>query len=55
MTPTECAKLAEEAGADVLLLSHLYPEAEDSNLIQPAEKVFKGEIEVADDLMTLEI
>jgi ribonuclease BN (tRNA processing enzyme) len=55
MTPTECAKLAEEAGADVLLLSHLYPEAEDSNLIQAAEKVFKGEIEVADDLMTLEI
>lgn len=55
MTPTECAQVAETAGAEKLVLSHLYPEAEKSNIAQAAEKVFNGDIVVAEDLMELEI
>lgn len=55
MTPTESAKVAQEAEAETLVLSHLYPEAEESDIKEKASEVFTGEIVVAEDLMTLEI
>ncbi len=55
MTPTECAQVAEAAGVNMLVLSHLYPEVENSNLTQSVEQVFSGEVVVAQDLMELEI
>lgn len=55
MTPTECAQVAEAAGVETLVLSHLYPEAEESDIVESAEKAFDGNIVVAEDLMELEI
>lgn len=55
MTPTECARVARDAGAQTLVLSHLYPEAENSDIKHVASSVFNGEIVVAEDLMTLSL
>lgn len=55
MTPTECAKLAEKAGVETLVLSHLYPEAESSDVKETAGNSFDGEIIVAEDLMEISI
>jgi len=55
MTPSECAKVAQKADVETLVLSHLYPEAEESDIAEKASEIFKGEIIVAEDLMTLEV
>lgn len=54
MTPTECAEIAEGAGVEKLVLSHLYPEAEKSDLKETASRTFSGDIVVAEDLMQLD-
>lgn len=55
MTPTECARVARDSGAEILVLSHLYPEAEETRIKETASKTFGGKIIVAEDLMTLEL
>lgn len=55
MNVGECATLAEKAGVDRLLLSHLYPQAEEHDLKSQASEKFAGEVVVAEDLMSLEI
>lgn len=54
MNVMECARLASEAGIDHLVLSHLYPEAEKSDLEKQASGVFFGKITVAKDNMGIE-
>jgi ribonuclease BN (tRNA processing enzyme) len=54
MTPSECAKIAERANVGTLILSHLYPEAESSDVKEKASKIFKGRIIVAEDLITVQ-
>lgn len=55
MTPSECAKVARDSGADKLVLSHLYPEAEASDIKESASKFFDGDIVIAEDLMEIEV
>lgn len=55
MTPTESAEIAEKASVKTLLLSHLYPEIEDYDIVSKAEEIFSGEVKKAEDLMVLEI
>ena len=59
LTTFEAGKVAREAGAAKLLLSHFYPEVAEMNGVEIKEQVrssgYKGEILVAKDLMTLEI
>lgn len=53
MNVDECARLASEAGVGHLLLSHLYPEAEQEDLEKEASRIFSGEITVAEDGMEI--
>lgn len=55
MTPSECAKVARDAEVDKLVLSHLYPEAEASDIKDSARKFFDGDIIVAEDLMKFRV
>lgn len=55
MTPTESARIAERAGVETLLLSHLYPEIEDYDIVSKAEETFSGEVLKAEDLMTIDL
>jgi len=55
MNAEECGKLAEEAGVETLVLSHLYPQSEGHNLEEQAREFFGGEIVAAEDLMVLEL
>jgi ribonuclease BN (tRNA processing enzyme) len=50
MNLEECASLASRARVDHLVLSHLYPEAEQHDLESEAFEIFSGEITVAEDL-----
>ena len=53
MTGKESGELAERSGVDTLLLSHLYPEADQHGVRKEAEEEFSGEVLVAEDLMEL--
>ncbi|EGQ43982.1 MAG: metal-dependent hydrolase, beta-lactamase superfamily III [Candidatus Nanosalina sp. J07AB43] len=49
MNSRECARLASRAEVSHLVLSHLYPKAQQSDLQSEASEVFSGEITVAED------
>lgn len=51
MNVEECARLAERAGVDTLVLSHLYPRAEKEDLNSQTKGIFDGEVLVAEDGM----
>lgn len=55
MTPSECAAVAKKGKVDKLVLSHLYPEAEETNVIESAGKGFEGEIVLAEDLRDVDV
>ncbi|MFB6147360.1 MAG: MBL fold metallo-hydrolase, partial [Candidatus Nanohaloarchaea archaeon] len=40
MTPTESARLAEKAGVEKLVLSHLYPDIEGHDIVEKARETF---------------
>lgn len=54
MNVEECARLASEAEVGHLVLSHLYPEAEDQDLEKQASRIFSGEITVAEDNLRID-
>lgn len=54
MNAEECARLAERAGVETLVLSHLYPQAEKEDLKPQAQEIFDGKVVVAEDLMVLD-
>lgn len=54
LTPEECLKIAKQANAKKLLLSHFYPETESVKISELGEG-FNGKILLARDLMELEI
>lgn len=53
MTGKESGELARKADVETLLLSHLYPEADEHGVREEAEEEFSGEVLVAEDLMEL--
>lgn len=53
LTPEEAGAVAEEAGVERLVLSHIYPAGDQMDLVGRARRTFNGEITVAEDLMTV--
>ncbi|MCF8050340.1 MAG: MBL fold metallo-hydrolase [Desulfobacterales bacterium] len=53
LTPSEAGDIAARAGVNTLILTHLYPECEDVDLIGQCRKAFDGKVVVAADLMRL--
>jgi ribonuclease BN (tRNA processing enzyme) len=55
LTASEAGRLAEESGAGLLVLTHLWPTADHERMRDEASAVFDGEIVLARELMTIEI
>ena len=53
LTPSEAGRIAQEAGVKRLLLTHLYPNCDEHDLVTPCSEVYKGHIIVAEDFMRL--
>jgi ribonuclease BN (tRNA processing enzyme) len=53
LTPSEAGEMAARAGVDTLVLTHLYPECEQVDLVGQSRKAFAGKVVVAKDLMRL--
>lgn len=51
----QCGQVAQEAGVRRLILSHLYEDADRSNVVRQAGRSFDGPIIKAKDLMTLSV
>lgn len=55
LTPGLAGRIAGQAYVNVLLLTHLYPECEKTNIKAQCRKTFGGSVMVARDLMTFKI
>lgn len=55
LTPRLAGRIAREAGAKRLLLTHLYPPCDGAEILAPCKEEFEGEVMVAEDLMEVEI
>lgn len=51
LTPGECGRIAGEAKAKRVVLTHLYPECESAGIRKEAGREFSGKITVAKDMM----
>lgn len=52
MTPSLAGRMAAEAGAKRLVLTHLYPECDGQDLVKQARRTYKGPVMVAEDLIS---
>lgn len=55
LTPSLAGGLAAKAGADRLVLTHLYPQCDAVDIAKQARSTYKGKIFVAEDLMTFRL
>ncbi len=55
LSPTWCGRIAAEAEARALVLTHFYPACEGEDLIGPCAKEYPGSITIAEDLMTISV
>jgi ribonuclease BN (tRNA processing enzyme) len=56
LTPTLAGRIAQQAGARRLVLTHLYPPCDQVDIVKQAEKVYQnGPVMMAEDLMTFEL
>jgi len=55
MTPSEAGTVAREAAVKRLLLSHFYPECDQSDLLTPCRAQYDGPVILAEDLMRMVI
>jgi len=55
LTPSCAGRIARESGAKKLILVHLYPVCEGHDVLSQCKREFNGEVEVASDLMKLDI
>jgi ribonuclease BN (tRNA processing enzyme) len=55
MTPVQAADLAREAGASILVLTHLWPTVDREAAAREARERFGGRVIVADELDTIEV
>ncbi|MEM4598911.1 MAG: MBL fold metallo-hydrolase [Candidatus Diapherotrites archaeon] len=54
MTSMQCAKIAKEAEAKALMLTHFYPAVESEPLKKIVKSIYNGKVYVAHDLFALE-
>ncbi|MFH1625101.1 MAG: MBL fold metallo-hydrolase [Pseudomonadota bacterium] len=55
LTPSLAGRVAKEAGAKRLVLTHIYPICDQYDIRRQAQKTYRGEIVVAEDLMKIEV
>ena len=55
LTPSYAGRIAREAEAKRLVLTHLYPVCNDYDIVSQCKKEFGGEIQIAEDLMKIEL
>ncbi|MDP6685763.1 MAG: MBL fold metallo-hydrolase [Candidatus Omnitrophota bacterium] len=55
LTPTTAGKVAHQAKVKKLVLVHLYPICDESDIITPCKKEYSGEIIIGQDLMQFEV
>jgi ribonuclease BN (tRNA processing enzyme) len=55
LTPSLAGTIAQKACARTLVLNHLYPQCENSDLILPCKKNFDGKVIVAEDMMSFDL
>ncbi len=55
LSPSDAGKIAQEAGAKSLLLTHLYPECLNINIVERCKRYYKGNVMIAEDLMRITI
>jgi len=55
LSPIKAGQIAVDAQVKRLLLTHLYPPCEDYNIKKQTEKIYKGEVIIAEDLMRIEV
>lgn len=55
LTPSLAGKIAAEAQAKALLLTHFYPECDDIDIVEQCRKTYGGRILCAEDLMQVEL
>ena len=55
LTPSYAGRIAREAEAKSLLLTHLYPVCEGYDILSQCKKEFSGEVQIASDLMKIAI
>ncbi len=55
MTPSLAGDVARKAGVSRLVLTHLYPECDRTDIERQCRKTYSGELKTAYDLMTLDL
>lgn len=55
LTPFLAGRIAHEAGCTRLCLTHLYPPCDQSDIVKECHNVFRGEVILAEDMMTITI
>ncbi len=55
LSPTQAGEIARQAGVRKLLLTHIYPPFDEHEILDCAARRFDGPIEIARDLMRIEI
>ncbi|HID97928.1 MAG TPA: MBL fold metallo-hydrolase [Thermodesulfobacteriaceae bacterium] len=55
LTPSEAGRIAGQAGAKCLVLTHFYPECDRHDLISPCRRYYQGPLFLAEDLMRLNV
>ena len=55
LTPSYAGRIAREAKARRLLLTHLYPMCDAYDILAQCRKEFKGDIQIAHDLMRIDL
>jgi ribonuclease BN (tRNA processing enzyme) len=53
LTPTQVSRIANEAEAERVILTHLYPEAFQADPVRLIKEKFKGEVEIGKDLQII--
>lgn len=55
LVPSQAGRIAAEANAKKLVLTHFYPACKGHDMVGPAKKVFDGEVIQAEDLMRVKV
>jgi len=55
LTPSEAGIIAQQAEAKLLLLTHFYPDCDQSDMLTPLKKQYSGPVILAEDLMRIPI
>jgi len=55
LTPSWAGKIASRAGVKKLVLTHFYPECDQTDIEQECRKTYSGPLLLAEDLMQIEV